>query len=185
MTEVIGDFLERQAARHEMSGTGVPEYMRTTTWHVNVEPRDALRNDGIQAFRGHRSDGRSDLQKQLAIRAPRPGLFEVPDDRLSDDGHERIDLGTSRLGATDRHTVVLPIEVVETQRGHFLGRVYDVGGAGSPFSFGRRCAPNNCANFSLLRNGIKRSAIWWIAVLSFELSSSPNTRVYRYAAPAV
>lgn len=57
MTEVIGDFLERQAARHEMSGARVPEYMRTATRHVKAEPRDALRDDGIQAFRGHRSDG--------------------------------------------------------------------------------------------------------------------------------
>ena len=48
-------------------------------------------------------------------------LFEVPDDRLSDDGHERIDLGTSRLGATDRQTVVLPIDVVKAQRGDLTG----------------------------------------------------------------
>ena len=121
MTEVIGDFLERQAARHEMSGARVPEYMRTATRHVKAEPRDALRDDGIQAFRGHRSDGRSDLQKQLATRASQPGLFEVPDDRLSDDGHERMDLGTSRFGATDRQTVVLPIDVVKAQRGDLTG----------------------------------------------------------------
>lgn len=121
MTEVIGDFLERQAARHEMSGTGVPEYMRTATLHVKAEPRDAVRDDGIQAFRGDRSDGRPDLQKQLTTRASRPGLLEIPDDRLSDDGHERIDLGTSQLGATDRQTVVLPIDVVQAQRGDLTG----------------------------------------------------------------
>jgi hypothetical protein len=101
----------------EFSGT----LWKSRTWHVNVEPRDALRNDGIQAFRRHRSDRRPDLQKQLATGASRPGLLEVPDDRLSDDGHERIDLGTSRLGAADRQTVVLPIDVVQAQRGDLTG----------------------------------------------------------------
>lgn len=121
MTEVIGDFLERQAARHEMSGARVPEHMRTATRHLKAEPLDAVRDNGIQAFRGHRSDGRPDLQNQLTTRASRPSLFEVPDDRLSDDGHERIDLGTARLGATDRQTVVLPIDVVKAQRGDLTG----------------------------------------------------------------
>src|SRR3989442_15038480 len=104
MTEVIGDFLERQAARHEMSGARVPEHMRTATRHVKAEPLDAVRDDGIQAFRVHRSDGRTDLQKQLTTRASRPGLLEVPDNRLSVDGQERIDIGSYRLRATTTQT---------------------------------------------------------------------------------
>ena len=118
---MIGNLFERQAARHKMSGAGVPEHMRTATWHLNAKSPDARRNDGIQSFGGHRSDGRKGLQKQLATRASWPGLFEVPDDRLAHDGHERIDLGAARLGATDGQTVVLLIDVVKAQRGDLTG----------------------------------------------------------------
>ena len=75
----------------------------------------------IETSRRHRSDGSEDLEKQLAKRASRPGLLEVPDDRLADDGHQRIDLGTSRLRTTDGQTVVLPVDVVKAQSGDLTG----------------------------------------------------------------
>ena len=115
---MIADRFEGEALGDQVGGTGMAQRMGTPMGGANTQGFQPRADDLIERAGRQRPKRRGEREKQLAVDRGSADRFQVAEDRVTDRGQERIDLGISAFGPSDVEEIALPSDVVETQRGH-------------------------------------------------------------------